>query len=97
MAIRRHYELQQRRQLAKRQRRRRERSTDNFEQHQRISWRYIWRTYALLLANGDDDDDGVRLDDSNRKLSEYGVRNKSQLKFVKRHLNRSRRRRKDNK
>lgn len=41
-----------------------------------ISWRYIWRTYYL-------DYHGVRLTDDNKLLDNYGIGNKSVLKFVK--------------
>lgn len=41
-----------------------------------ISWRYIWRTYFLEF-------DGSLLDDDTKLLSNYGIRNKSVLNFVK--------------
>lgn len=42
----------------------------------KISWRYIWRTYYLEY-------DGEPLTDDSQLLSHYGVRNKSNLRFIK--------------
>lgn len=83
LAVRRHYEQNQRRLANKRRRRkvagksRNHRNKDDGIVCQPISWRYIWRTYVLDL-------DGVQLSDDARLLHYYGVRNKSSLKFVKR-------------
>lgn len=46
------------------------------QQLTRISWQYIWRTYYLEY-------DGEPLTDDKQLLSHYGVRNKSNLRFVK--------------
>lgn len=43
-----------------------------------ISWKYIWRTYYLQS-----DTDSTALTDDERTLSEYGICNKTVLKFVK--------------
>lgn len=43
-----------------------------------ISWKYIWRTYYLQ-----NDAANTVLTDDERTLSEYGVCNKTVLKFVK--------------
>lgn len=45
-----------------------------------ISWKYIWRTYYLQT---DTTATEVLIDDA-KTLSEYGIRNKTVLKFVKR-------------
>lgn len=42
----------------------------------KISWHYIWRTYYLEC-------DGEPLTDDSQLLSHYGVRNKSNLRFMK--------------
>lgn len=42
----------------------------------KISWRWLWRTYFL-------DFDGCKLTDDKQLLSDYGIVNKSVLKFVK--------------
>ncbi|XP_022088923.1 U11/U12 small nuclear ribonucleoprotein 25 kDa protein-like [Acanthaster planci] len=41
-----------------------------------ISWKYIWRTYSLCY-------EGEQLD-KNKKLKEYGIRNRDTVTFVKR-------------
>ncbi|XP_044729268.1 U11/U12 small nuclear ribonucleoprotein 25 kDa protein-like [Chrysoperla carnea] len=48
----------------------------------KISWRYIWRTYRLNF-------NGVPLTKDHSLLSLYGIKNKSQLCFVKRLRNRN--------
>lgn len=83
LAVRRHYELNQRR-LANKRRRRKVAGKSSRNHHKKddgivcqpLSWRYIWRTYVLDL-------DGIQLSDDARLLLYYGVRNKSSLKFVK--------------
>lgn len=42
----------------------------------KISWKYIWRTYYLRY-------NGTALIDNEKKLSDYDVRNKAALDFVK--------------
>ncbi|XP_072025632.1 U11/U12 small nuclear ribonucleoprotein 25 kDa protein-like [Amphiura filiformis] len=42
-----------------------------------ISWRYTWRTYWLAFQ-------GQKLDDDNRKIKDYGIRNKDEICFMKR-------------
>ncbi|GBM98650.1 U11/U12 small nuclear ribonucleoprotein [Araneus ventricosus] len=42
-----------------------------------ISWRYIWRTYWLYY-------DGQKLTDNDKPLKDYGIRNNSELSFIKR-------------
>ncbi|XP_019635137.1 PREDICTED: U11/U12 small nuclear ribonucleoprotein 25 kDa protein-like [Branchiostoma belcheri] len=42
-----------------------------------ISWRYIWRTYWLTF-------DGEKLSQNNKKLKDYGIRNRAELRFIKR-------------
>ncbi|CAH1238150.1 SNRNP25 [Branchiostoma lanceolatum] len=42
-----------------------------------ISWRYIWRTYWLSF-------DGEKLSQNNKKLKDYGIRNRAELRFIKR-------------
>ncbi|KAI8515518.1 U11/U12 small nuclear ribonucleoprotein [Branchiostoma belcheri] len=42
-----------------------------------ISWRYIWRTYWLTF-------DGEKLSQNNKKLKDYGIRNRAELRFMKR-------------
>lgn len=42
----------------------------------KISWKYIWRTYHLQLENRDLDNDKILLKD-------YGLRNYSQVNFIK--------------
>ena len=44
---------------------------------QRLNWRYVWRTYWLTF-------DGQKLVDEKRKIKEYGIKNRSELKFLKR-------------
>lgn len=86
LAIRRHYELNQRRLANKRRRRkvagksRNHHNKDDGIVCQPISWRYIWRTYVLDL-------DGIQLSDDARLLLDYGVCNKSSLKFIKKAKN----------
>ncbi|XP_077990758.1 U11/U12 small nuclear ribonucleoprotein 25 kDa protein-like [Glandiceps talaboti] len=43
-----------------------------------ISWRYIWKTYWLVF-------DGERLSENHKKIKEYGIKNQSEVKFVKRY------------
>lgn len=96
-AIKRNYELNQRR-LANRMQRssdnndkplkkRHRHSSSDVDGHRttRISWRYIWRKYYLEY-------DGEPLSDDRQLLKDYGIRNKSSLKFVDKVklLNRSR-------
>ncbi|XP_063231299.1 U11/U12 small nuclear ribonucleoprotein 25 kDa protein-like [Bacillus rossius redtenbacheri] len=42
-----------------------------------VSWRYVWRTYWLYH-------DVQKLKDDGALLAEFGIRNKSKVKFVKR-------------
>lgn len=44
----------------------------------RISWKYVWKSNWLSY-------EGTRLTDDNAKLHQYGIRNKSTLKFVKKY------------
>lgn len=44
-----------------------------------FSWRYVWRTYHLAF-------EGQKLDNNN-KLRDYGIRNRDELTFMKRHRN----------
>ncbi|CAG9862331.1 unnamed protein product [Phyllotreta striolata] len=45
----------------------------------KISWRYVWKTYYLQnIQNGQ-----VMIQDK-KEVSEYGIANKSQIRFVKR-------------
>ncbi|XP_070533860.1 uncharacterized protein [Ptychodera flava] len=46
-----------------------------------ISWRYIWRTYWLVF-------DGEKLEDNDRKIKDYGIRNRDEVTFVKRYKRR---------
>lgn len=43
----------------------------------KISWRYVWRTYHLQV-------DGRTMRNGNELVATYGVRNKSEISFVKR-------------
>uniref|UniRef100_A0ABM5EZG4 U11/U12 small nuclear ribonucleoprotein 25 kDa protein n=1 Tax=Pogona vitticeps TaxID=103695 RepID=A0ABM5EZG4_9SAUR len=43
---------------------------------QHISWKYVWRTYSLSFF-------GEKLDDDQKKLREYGIRNRDEVTFVK--------------
>ncbi|XP_035688882.1 U11/U12 small nuclear ribonucleoprotein 25 kDa protein-like [Branchiostoma floridae] len=43
----------------------------------KISWRYVWRTYWLTF-------DGEKLSQNNKKLKDYGIRNRAELRFIKR-------------
>ena len=43
-----------------------------------ISWKYIWRKYCLCFEN-------ERLTDDCKLLKNYGIFNKSELKFIKKH------------
>ncbi|XP_071528332.1 uncharacterized protein [Panulirus ornatus] len=47
----------------------------------KISWRYIWKTYWLCY-------NGEKLTDDNTRLLEFGIRNKSTLTFVKKYRER---------
>lgn len=82
-AIKRCYERLQRRQ----QQRHTEKSTEHAkgrdastlnhcEPHNKISWKYIWRTYYLEL-------NGNILNDDEQTISHYGITNKTVLRFVK--------------
>ncbi|KAK3851158.1 hypothetical protein Pcinc_042171 [Petrolisthes cinctipes] len=44
----------------------------------RISWKYVWKSNWLSY-------EGTRLTDDNAKLHQYGIRNKSTLRFVKKY------------
>ena len=46
--------------------------------NQKINWKYIWRRYALATA------DQQQLINDNQKLKYYGVKNNSELSFVRR-------------
>ncbi|CAM4346853.1 unnamed protein product [Leuciscus chuanchicus] len=41
-----------------------------------ISWKYVWRTF-LLVFNGE------KLEDDERKLKDYGIRNRDEVTFLK--------------
>ncbi|TRY89229.1 hypothetical protein DNTS_025398 [Danionella cerebrum] len=41
-----------------------------------ISWRYVWRTYHLVF-------NGEKLDDDNKNLKDYGIRNRDEVTFMK--------------
>ncbi|KAF4073975.1 hypothetical protein AMELA_G00249380 [Ameiurus melas] len=41
-----------------------------------ISWRYVWRTFHLVF-------NGERLEDDNKKLKDYGIRNRDEVTFMK--------------
>ncbi|XP_053132790.1 U11/U12 small nuclear ribonucleoprotein 25 kDa protein [Hemicordylus capensis] len=43
---------------------------------QHISWKYVWRTYSLTFG-------GEKLTDDQKKLREYGIRNRDEVSFVK--------------
>lgn len=47
--------------------------------NERISWRFVWRTYWLDL-------DGIRLTNDDKCVREYGVINHSVLRFVKKRV-----------
>lgn len=42
----------------------------------KISWKYVWRTYQLQY-------DECAMSDDNALVANYGVRNKSEIRFVK--------------
>ncbi|XP_018571916.1 U11/U12 small nuclear ribonucleoprotein 25 kDa protein [Anoplophora glabripennis] len=44
----------------------------------KISWRYVWRTYNLQNV-----ETGRVMKDNTKEVSEYGIVNKSELRFVK--------------
>lgn len=44
----------------------------------KINWKYIWKTYYLQ-----DVDSKIVLDDFRKPVTEYGIRNKSVCRFVK--------------
>ncbi|KAJ8956323.1 hypothetical protein NQ318_015061 [Aromia moschata] len=44
----------------------------------KISWRYIWRTYQLQNVES-----GRVMRDDNKQVSEYGIVNRSEIRFVK--------------
>lgn len=52
-------------------------NSNTLNSNKKISWRYIWRTYLL-------DNNGQPLIDDNQLLINYGVVNKTILKFIKR-------------
>lgn len=78
-AIKRYYELQQRR-LTKRYATDKKSSSSSsinlLYDTAKISWRYVWKNNYL-------EHNGTLLIDDNRQLSTYGIENKSILKFVK--------------
>ncbi|XP_030193660.1 U11/U12 small nuclear ribonucleoprotein 25 kDa protein [Gadus morhua] len=41
-----------------------------------VSWRYVWRTYALVFQ-------GEKMEDDNTRLKDYGVRNRDEVTFMK--------------
>ncbi|XP_053328105.1 U11/U12 small nuclear ribonucleoprotein 25 kDa protein [Spea bombifrons] len=43
---------------------------------QHISWKYIWRTYNLSFS-------GLKLENDNKSLREYGIKNRDEVVFVK--------------
>ena len=42
-----------------------------------VSWKYVWRAYWLVF-------DGQKLNENNKLLKEFGVRNRDEVTFVKR-------------
>lgn len=72
-AIKWQYTVQQRREH---DRRNEKNSSKNRETITKISWKYVWRTYYL-------EHNGEYLKDDKKFLSEYGIKNKSVLTFVK--------------
>lgn len=51
------------------------RDTSRPQKH--ISWKYIWRTYWLHF-------DGQKLTDDRKLIKDYGIRNRDEVKFIKR-------------
>ncbi|XP_076456476.1 U11/U12 small nuclear ribonucleoprotein 25 kDa protein-like isoform X2 [Babylonia areolata] len=47
------------------------------EGHVPISWRYVWKHHWLYF-------DGEKLTDDNKKLKDYGIRNRDKVTFMKR-------------
>lgn len=45
-----------------------------------VSWRYVWRTYWLCFGQKQD---AQKLSEDNKELRDYGIRNKSELEFLK--------------
>lgn len=41
-----------------------------------ISWKYVWRTFHLVF-------NGEKLEDDERKLKDYGIRNRDEVTFLK--------------
>lgn len=41
-----------------------------------VSWKYVWRTFHLVF-------NGEKLEDDNRKLKDYGIRNRDEVTFLK--------------
>ncbi|XP_056109236.1 U11/U12 small nuclear ribonucleoprotein 25 kDa protein [Rhinichthys klamathensis goyatoka] len=41
-----------------------------------ISWKYVWRTFHLAF-------NGEKLEDDERKLKDYGIRNRDEVTFLK--------------
>ncbi|XP_073698623.1 U11/U12 small nuclear ribonucleoprotein 25 kDa protein [Garra rufa] len=41
-----------------------------------ISWKYVWRTFHLVF-------NGEKLEEDNRKLKDYGIRNRDEVTFLK--------------
>jgi len=52
-------------------------SSDFVSFQKKINWKYIWKNWHLCF-------DGHKLDDNNAFIKDYGIVNKSRLKFVKR-------------
>jgi len=88
-AIKRNYELSQQRLAKQKSKKSRNDKQDKHHRHKhsssdqceffnstKISWRWLWRTYFL-------DFDGCKLTNDKQLLSDYGIVNKSVLKFVK--------------
>ncbi|XP_077304933.1 U11/U12 small nuclear ribonucleoprotein 25 kDa protein [Lithobates pipiens] len=44
---------------------------------QHVSWKYVWRTYYLAFG-------GEKLDQDEKSLREYGIKNRDEVCFVKR-------------
>ncbi|XP_075035963.1 U11/U12 small nuclear ribonucleoprotein 25 kDa protein [Mixophyes fleayi] len=43
---------------------------------QHISWKYVWRTYQLSFS-------GEKLNDNEKSIREYGIKNRDEVVFVK--------------